>query len=447
MEEQNMQNYDENGLASDFQNLIKIARWNYVGIPFIEFLTPYFSKDILNASATEIGLIISAVLLGVILSSAVTGYLTKKVGSKKLMVIACFGRGISYLAIYFSFIFGSIISLIVAEFVKGVFTGTYEVSFEVFVADKSHKSKRSYAFGKVVSNKGIIFFIGGLLSFTAYGVLNYFELYHFLQLSPMILFSAILILTGFRIKSKVAGNNLAYVKNSKENNHELEDLTTITTNKPKIPKAFVLGFILIFLSLFLTSLNDFITHPFIQVYLLEVLDSSFVFVLLAYTPGALISYILAPLFGKVADKINPYWGITIVSVAGAALTLWLINVSQVWMFSIIFLLDRGFALTGALLVKSFVSRLSVEKRGINLGFSWSIANIGGVVGPVIGGILYDSFNPTMPFIISIFVELGLIIFYIVGIYTSRDFMAEPLFKDEISIQTEDINRESENTIS
>ena len=426
MQEQNEPSYDENGLANDFQDLIKIARWNYVGIPFIEFLTPYFSKDILKASSTEIGLIISAVLLGVILSSAVAGYLTKKVGSKKLMVIACFGRGISYLAIYFSFIFGSVISLIIAEFVKGIFVGIFEVSFEVFVADKSHKSKRSYAFGKVVSNKGIIFFIGGVLSFGLYGVLNYFELYYFLQLSPMILFSAILILIGFRIKSKVVGNNLAYINNGKENQKEHVEITSITLKKPKIPRAFILGFILIFLSLFLTSLNDFITHPFIQVYLVDELKFSFTFVLLAYTPGSLISFILAPIFGKIADKINPYLGITIVSIAGAALTFLLINVSQVWMFSIVFLLDRGFALTGALLVKSFVSRLSVEKRGINLGFSWSIANIGGVIGPTIGGIFYDTFRPAMPFIISIFVELGLILFYIIGIYASKDFMAESL---------------------
>jgi MFS family permease len=79
-----------------------------------------------------------------------------------------------------------------------------------------------------------------------------------------------------------------------------------------------------------------------------------------------------------------------------------------------------------LLVKSFVSRISIKKRGLNLGFSWSIANIGGVLGPTIGGVLYDNYIPAMPFIVSIFVELGLILFYIAGIYASKDFMAEKL---------------------
>ncbi len=31
MEEQNEREYEENGLASYFQDLIKFARWNYVG--------------------------------------------------------------------------------------------------------------------------------------------------------------------------------------------------------------------------------------------------------------------------------------------------------------------------------------------------------------------------------------------------------------------------------
>ncbi len=209
-------------------------RWDtFYRIPY-----PIFLERYLEATSTQIGLVVSAVLLGIILSSAITGYLTKNVGSKKLMMIASFGRGLSYLVIYFSFVFGSVICLIIAEFVKGVFVGIFEVSFEVFVADKSHKTNRSFAFGKVISNKGIIFFIGGLASFLVYGVLNYFELFYFLQLSPMILFSAILILTGFRIKSKVEGNNLAFVNNSRENNHEQVEITSNVAKKPKLPKAF-----------------------------------------------------------------------------------------------------------------------------------------------------------------------------------------------------------------
>ena len=131
--------------------------------------------------------------------------------------------------------------------------------------------------------------------------------------------------------------------------------------------------------------------------------------------------------GKIADKINPYWGITIVSIGGALLTFWLVNVSHIWMFGLIFLLDRGFALTGALLIKSFVSRISISKRGRNIGFSWSIAQTGGIIGPVLGGLLWDGFaNPQMPFIVSIFVELGLIVFYIVGIYMTRNNIEESL---------------------
>jgi DHA1 family multidrug resistance protein-like MFS transporter len=436
MEESNVRDYNEKGLALDFQNIIKIARWNYIGIAFIEFLLPYFSKEILNASGTEIGLIISFTLLGVIISSFVTGFLVKKIGSKPLMVIASIGRGITYLAMYFAFVFGSIYALMIAAFIKGAFVGIFEVSFEVLVSDKSHKTRRSYAFGKLISSKGVVLFIGGIIGFVVYGILNYFNQSIFLQLTPMILFSGAMVLTGFRLNLKIKETESDY---EIENTQKQEPVSIIEPEfeepikKLKSSKGFLIGIILLFISLFLTSVNDFITNPFIQVYLTDVFNSSFWLVLLAYTPGAIVSYILAPQFGKIADKINPYWGISIVSVAGALLTLWLVNVTHIWMFGVIFLLDRGFALTGALLVKSFVSRISIEKRGRNLGFSWSIANIGGIIGPIVGGILYDSYRPAMPFIVSIFVELGLILFYIVGIYKTRNNMEEKTTVGKIDV--------------
>ena len=86
MGEQNENNYEKNGLTSDFQPIIKIARWNYIGIAFIDFLLPFFSKEILNATATEIGFLLSSTILGVIVSSFITGLIIKKTGSQRLMV-------------------------------------------------------------------------------------------------------------------------------------------------------------------------------------------------------------------------------------------------------------------------------------------------------------------------------------------------------------------------
>ncbi len=435
MVKQDSETYDAKGFASDFQNIVRIARWNYVGIAFIDFLLPYFSDAILSATPTEVGILLSSTLLGVIISSFVTGLVIKKVGSKRLMVLASIGRGCAYLGMYFAFVFGSVYALMVAAFVKGGFVGIFEVSFENLASEKSHKTNRSFAFGKIVSSKGIVLFTGGIIGFTVYGLLNYFNQMLFLQISPMVFFSVAMVWTGLRLRKKFLDID-KIPQNDEEQSNDPSAIVLNTNNSLLSEKqdsnfgpVFLIGVILIFISLFLTSVNDFITHPFIQLYLLDVLSADFWMILIAYTPGAIISYILAPQFGKIADRINPYWGIAIVSIGGALLTFWLINVTHIWMFGVIFLLDRGFALTGALLVKSFVSRISISKRGRNIGFSWSISQIGGIIGPVAGGLLWDGFNnPQMPFIVSIFVELGLIAFYIAGIYMTRNRIEESLEK-------------------
>ena len=429
MVQQEKWEYDDEGLASDFQTLINIARWNYIGIPFIDFLLPYFSKGILGASATEVGVIVSFSVVGVIISSAIAGYMTSKVGSKRLMVIASIGRGCAYLTMYFAFLMSSIQLMMIGAFMKGTFVGIFEVAYEVLIAEKSHKSQRSYAYGKVVSSRGTIFFVGGAIGFSLYGILSSRTDYLFLQMIPMLFFAGAMVWSGFRLKIKIQEKSKVF---KPESNEDIKQVEALDVQGPKkfqlstVSPALIIGSIFLFTSLFLSSLNDSLTNPFIQVYLLEVLDSSFTVVLFAYMPGAVVSFILAPRIGKVADRINPYWGIAIVSIVGAALTWWLVNVTEIWMFSLIFLFDRGFAITGALLVKNVMSRLSIKNRGKNLGYSWSISNIGGVLGPTLGGILWDAYNPRMPFILSIFIELILIFFYLIGLNRSKDYMAEPM---------------------
>ena len=429
MVQQEKPEYNDEGLASDFQTLVSIARWNYIGIPFIDFLLPYFSKGILDASATEVGIIVSFSMVGIIISSALTGYLTSKVGSKRLMVIASFGRGCAYLMMYVAFLMSSIQLMMIGALMKGVFVGIFEVAYEVLIAEKSHKSQRSYAYGKALSSRGKIFFTGGVIGFSLYGILRSRTEYLFLQMIPMLLFAGAMVWAGFRLQVKIHENPKVVIPGDNEVIKQVEEpdvQESKNSHVPTVSRALIIGSIFLFTSLFLSSLNDSLTNPFIQVYLLEVLDSSFTVVLFAYMPGAVVSFILAPRFGKIADRINPYWGITFVSIAGAALTWWLVNVTEIWMFSLIFLFDRGFALTGHLLVKNIMSRLSIKNRGKNMGFAWSIANIGGVLGPTLGGILWDAYNPRMPFILSIFIELLLIFFYLFGLKRSKDYMAEPL---------------------
>ncbi len=63
--------------------------------------------------------------------------------------------------------------------------------------------------------------------------------------------------------------------------------------------------------------------------------------------------------------------------------------------------------------------------------SW-IGRLGGIVGPIAGGYLSDTFGLQTPFIISIFIELALIPLYLIAIFYLAPHMAEKVKKESKS---------------
>jgi len=53
-------------------------------------------------------------------------------------------------------------------------------------------------------------------------------------------------------------------------------------------------------------------------------------------------------------------------------------------------------------------------------------NFGAIIGPLLGGVVWDLFGAKWPFIISIFVELGLIPLYIIAMFYLLPHLNESL---------------------
>jgi hypothetical protein len=49
---------------------------------------------------------------------------------------------------------------------------------------------------------------------------------------------------------------------------------------------------------------------------------------------------------------------------------------------------------------------------------------GAILGPILGGLVFDNFGPKFPFIISIFIELSVIPLYTIAIISLKKYMAE-----------------------
>lgn len=81
-------------------------------------------------------------------------------------------------------------------------------------------------------------------------------------------------------------------------------------------------------------------------------------------------------------------------------------------------------ITASLIFQNLVSRITVEHRGKILGTGEFFTFLGSVIGPILGGIVWDFIGPKFPFVISIFVELSLIPLYLIVVYYLIPHLAE-----------------------
>lgn len=417
--------------TKDFNSMINIVIFNSVGFYFLEFLIQYFTSQQLGASGLQIGLIYSILVVGHILSSTFVGWITDRIKSKtQLIVIGSFGRGLSYFIIYFSIIFSNIMWIGFGMFTLGFFAGFFWIPFDTLVAEKSDKNARSYAYGKRDSAIGIGILIGSFVGFTIFGILTIL-----IPDNWALIYIGILI---FGISNFVAG--IQFIRKINENvkySQKTRELEEIYENKKfkNEYSYFYIGLIFLLIALLFSNINGSLAKPFLNVYLLERIESNPILAIFGFLPGYIISLLIAPRVGNYIDRIKPSIGITVSSVLGALFTWLLISTSNLWVFSIILIFDYTIVNSANLVLNNFLSRISLKHRGKVLSLNSMCKNLGNFTGPIIGGLVWDLIYITAPFIISIFVELILIPIYLLGIFFLKPHLTEKYDIEENIVET------------
>ena len=184
-----------------------------------------------------------------------------------------------------------------------------------------------------------------------------------------------------------------------------------------------LGFLIFMIAFMFTSINQTLSYPFLQGYLIENFVQNPILIMAVYFPSEMIAQLLAPKLGILADRLNPRLTILITGSLGAFITWFLINSPSAWIFGLLLVFDTMFAWLGMLILQNFLSRFSTTHRGKIFGIRQWVSLLGGVIGPIIGGYAWV-INHKMPFIISIFVELTLIPLFILALFALKPFVAE-----------------------
>ncbi|NMC07006.1 MAG: MFS transporter [Candidatus Lokiarchaeota archaeon] len=447
-------------VTADFDAMISIVSWNSTGFFFTEFLIPYAGVS-LGGSGLGIGILFSFIVLGSAISSIIVGYLADRMRKTTLILVGAVGRGASYLVMYAGVLAGSLAIVGTGTFILGMLVAFYWVPFDALVSSKSCKDNRSYAFGRrhAAMAKGQL--AGGTVGVTIFILAN--ELapgVDALVFSPMLIYFATNVIGGLLFKRRV-DEHLAY--------HAREALVVDGATAPDLPgkgqcqvpreqgapatgkpsnsanaragapagpsgrsttantgKGFLLGFAMLLASYFLSSMNGMMAKPFLQVYLLRVITDNPTFVLLAYAPAGIVSMLAAPGLGRLADRMSPYAGIAMFSMLGAISTLVIINVDNMFAFAAILIIDMVLGNATGLVLSNIFSRISITHRGKVIGAGSAANNLGGALGPILGGMLVDSRGIVMPFIASIFVEISLVAPFVFAIKTLKPSFAESL---------------------
>ena len=415
--------------TSDFNSVIYIVVWNSLGFFFIEFIIAYLIKQVLHYPATNLGLFFSFLTFGGLISSSFIGYLSDRFSKRILVMIGSFGRGASYFGLYISIILQSLIGMYISAFILGLGAYMFWIPLDTIISEKSSKYHRSSAFGKRRFALGMGMVIGTIVGFTIFSIANAFT-----PLNDFIIYSAIPIFgianfyAGIQFSRKVdEQKKFVYPDNNIENDPLLEPEVESTTQSSVASPAriYLLGVILLFSGLFLSAINVGFYRPFIQPYVLENINSNAGLVAWFYLPTAIVGSLIAPKIGTIADKINPYLAISIASFFGGIVTWLIINSGNLWMFGILLIVDNTIMLITGFVFINFLSRVSIKHRGKIFGLITFFESIGMIIGPFLGGIVYD-INPQAPFIISIIVEWSLISFFIIGIWILNPYLVEAI---------------------
>lgn len=414
--------------TADFPAMIRTIMWNCLGFFFLDFIIPFVSKTELNATGLQMGVLYAVISVGSLIGSPLAGWLTDHVPRRKLILGGAVGRGISYFILYAGILARSYEIIATGYASLGFSVTFFWVPLDTLIALKTDKKHRSFAYGKENSSNGKGTLLGTTLGMTVFLLGNAFiPGMSWVIYCPLILFGIANFTAGVTFLRRV-DENVKYIPPEGEETTEIPTASIESTTRLPLgitSRAMFLGLILLLVALALSGVNGSLAQPFLQFYVLSDFTTNPNLVVIIYIPSGVVSMLIAPYLGRLVDRINhPYLGMIITGISGALATIALLNANNVWAFMATLILVSTASTTENLIIQNFISRISRTRRGRFFGLRSLFAQIGAIIGPILGGFVWDSLGMQWPFIISIFVVLALIPIYVVAMRKILPHLAE-----------------------
>lgn len=346
-----------------------------LGFGIIIPLLPFYAESF-GASAFTIGLLGTSFSLMQFLFAPIWGRWSDRVGRKPIILVGLMGSCLSYLVLALA---GSLSIVFLARIIGGV-AGANIPTAQAYIADVTTEENRAKGMGMVGAAFGLGFIFGPAIG----GVLS-----HFSPETPM-WFASALCLANFIAawlllpESRAASESTKALGRMDAFRHALTHPTLVILLALYflVPLAF---------SWFEATFALFSEAKF--GYTAATIGFVFTFI------GVVLSIVQGVLVGKVVKRIGErrLIPLAIISIAlGIGLLPFVWNVAT--LLGALGLLAVGMGFNSPA-TTSMTSKLSsVDDQGGTLGLAASLGSLGRVVGPAIGGFLYDIYGPRTPYV-------------------------------------------------
>jgi MFS transporter, DHA1 family, tetracycline resistance protein len=358
-----------------------------VGFGLILPLSSYLAKDF-GASGLQIGLLMMIFSLMQFLFSPVWGRLSDRVGRRPILLMSLLCSGLSYVGYAFS---TSLVELFIWRGLAGLFGANISTAM-AYMADISDTKDRSKTMGLVGAAFGLGFmtgpFLGGILS----------DVGPYISMSPPFghNFSA-LVAGGICFINFIAAYFVLHesldVKNVRPRKSRW-DLFKSHALKPRIGSLLLMGFLGTFAMAHMEStIFLYVMDKFGWSLRFTSFGFAYIGLVIVFTQGFLIRKLL-PRYG---ERQLLMAGVLLVSI-GLFYTPLAIGPLTLALSQTFFAIGTGFinpSLSGSLSLLS-----ARDEQGEIMGVYQSMTAMGRILGPALGGFVYDSWGHASPYILA-----------------------------------------------
>lgn len=372
-----------------------------VSLPFgmIVLGLPLVARE-LGASALVIGGLLSASALILVVVQPIIGLGLDRYGRRPFLIVGLLAYALS--SAIFALASG-ITGLFLAQLAQGIGAGLFWLAVLTITSDLAFDDSLGEGFGGVeeMSIRGIL--VGTLAAFALFYLLNGETLG--IESSWIIIWRILFL--GFTAASLLAAAIVwRGIPESLQSSIDRPQKDRPVKSDQKWRLSSQLG--IVFGIVILTASAGAIISPILIKYLNDNISTSLFAIALAFLPAALAGSVLPSRLGGLSDRIGRRPPLVGALLVGAVAMLAVPFVRSLWPLALVWVLEAAAFAAAVPAEEALVVDLAGnEKLGMTMGLYTAAAGLGAVMGPLLGGWLYDRIGALSVFgTAALFMALG-----------------------------------------